>query len=138
MRGGNSRHTRNLRAMHPKPTETLTDAYLEEEYFEDLLRVTKGRTDEQLARYDVKRLEPLTPDSPVAKQIEKNGGRAGFAHIAFDVTDIEAMLKHLAAFDAVPISPPYVNKTGGPNAGVRVSYLRTPDRVTIELIERRS
>lgn len=62
----------------------------------------------------------------------------GFAHIAFDVTDIEAMLKHLAAFDAIPISPPYVNKTGGPNAGVRVSYLRTPDRVTIELIERRS
>ena len=60
----------------------------------------------------------------------------GFAHIAFDVTDIDAVIAHLAAFDAVPISPPYVNKAGGPNAGVRVSYLRTPDRVTIELIER--
>lgn len=59
-----------------------------------------------------------------------------FAHIAFDVRDIDAMIAHLAAFDAAPISPPYVNKTGGPNAGVRVSYLRTPDRVTIELIER--
>ncbi|MBL8583765.1 MAG: VOC family protein [Rhizobiaceae bacterium] len=62
----------------------------------------------------------------------------GFAHIAFDVDDIDAAIGHLAGFEAVPIAPPYVNKTGGPNAGVRVSYLRTPDRVTIELIERRA
>jgi methylmalonyl-CoA/ethylmalonyl-CoA epimerase len=33
-------------------------------------------------------LEPLTPDSPVAKQLEKNGGRGGLAHIAFRVADI--------------------------------------------------
>ncbi|WP_431282203.1 FAD-dependent tricarballylate dehydrogenase TcuA [Humitalea sp. 24SJ18S-53] len=50
MRGGNSRHTRNLRALHPGPTKVLTDAYLEEEYWDDLLRVTGGRTDEHLAR----------------------------------------------------------------------------------------
>jgi methylmalonyl-CoA/ethylmalonyl-CoA epimerase len=30
-------------------------------------------------------LEPLTPDSPVAKLIERNGGRGGFAHVAFRV-----------------------------------------------------
>lgn len=35
-------------------------------------------------------LEPLGPDSPVARQIEKNGGRGGFAHLAFRVTDIHA------------------------------------------------
>jgi len=40
MRGGNSRHTRNLRALHPAPTEVLTESYLEEEYWDDLLRVT--------------------------------------------------------------------------------------------------
>lgn len=50
MRGGNSRHTRNLRALHPQPTDVLTDSYLEEEYWEDLRRVTGGRTDEHLAR----------------------------------------------------------------------------------------
>ncbi|WP_372624215.1 FAD-dependent tricarballylate dehydrogenase TcuA [Falsiroseomonas sp.] len=50
MRGGNSRHTRNLRALHPAPTEVLTDSYLEEEYWDDLLRVTGGRTNEELAR----------------------------------------------------------------------------------------
>jgi catechol 2,3-dioxygenase-like lactoylglutathione lyase family enzyme len=62
----------------------------------------------------------------------------GFAHIALDVRDIDAVITHLAAFGAAPIAAPFVNKTGGPNAGVRVSYLRSPDKVTIELIERPS
>ena len=30
-RGGNSRHTRNLRCMHDAPEDVLTDAYPEEE-----------------------------------------------------------------------------------------------------------
>jgi tricarballylate dehydrogenase len=50
MRGGNSRHTRNLRALHPGPTGVLTDAYLEDEYWDDLNRVTGGKTNEELAR----------------------------------------------------------------------------------------
>jgi tricarballylate dehydrogenase len=41
-RGGNSRHTRNLRL--------LTEAYFEDEFFADLQRVTGGVTDEALAR----------------------------------------------------------------------------------------
>ncbi len=53
-RGGNSRHTRNLRAMHTQPTEVLTDAYLEDEYWDDLLRVTGGNTDEGLARMTIR------------------------------------------------------------------------------------
>ena len=48
-RGGNSRHTRNLRSAHASPTETLTDSYHEEEFLSDLQRVT-GSTDEALAR----------------------------------------------------------------------------------------
>lgn len=35
-------------------------------------------------------LEPMSPESPVAKQIEKNGGRGGFAHVGFRVKDIHA------------------------------------------------
>ena len=54
MRGGNSRHTRNLRALHPAPTQVLTESYLEEEYWDDLLRVTGGRTDEKLARMTIR------------------------------------------------------------------------------------
>ena len=49
-RGGNSRHTRNLRSMHAAPTDLLVDAYSEDEFVTDLLRVTGGRTDEALAR----------------------------------------------------------------------------------------
>lgn len=54
MRGGNSRHTRNLRALHHRPTEVLTDSYLEDEYFDDLIKVTAGRTDEALARMTIR------------------------------------------------------------------------------------
>src|SRR5450631_15893 len=49
-RGGNSMHTRNLRCMHDAPQDVLVDAYSEEEYWQDLLKVTGGLTDEALAR----------------------------------------------------------------------------------------
>ena len=49
-RGGNSIHTRNLRCMHDAPQDVLTEAYPEEEFWQDLLKVTAGKTDEQLAR----------------------------------------------------------------------------------------
>jgi len=49
-RGGNSGHTRNLRCMHDAPQDVLVDAYPEEEYWQDLLKVTGGLTDEHLAR----------------------------------------------------------------------------------------
>ena len=49
-RGGNSRHTRNLRCMHDGPSDTLAGAYPAEEYWRDLLDVTGGRTNEALAR----------------------------------------------------------------------------------------
>lgn len=49
-RGGNTRHTRNLRPMHDGPLSVLSGRYDEEEYWQDLLRVTKGNTHESLAR----------------------------------------------------------------------------------------
>ncbi|HEX5933951.1 MAG TPA: FAD-dependent tricarballylate dehydrogenase TcuA [Pseudorhizobium sp.] len=49
-RGGNTRHTRNMRCAHDSATETLSGPYYEEEFFEDLWRVTGGKTDEKLAR----------------------------------------------------------------------------------------
>jgi tricarballylate dehydrogenase len=53
-RGGNSRHTRNLRCMHDAPTEVMTDAYSEDEFYNDILRVTGGQTNEQLARMTIR------------------------------------------------------------------------------------
>ncbi len=53
-RGGNSRHTRNLRYLHNNGNSFLSGPYPEEEFFEDLMRVTKGETDEDLARYTIR------------------------------------------------------------------------------------
>ncbi|HKR19109.1 MAG TPA: FAD-dependent tricarballylate dehydrogenase TcuA [Stellaceae bacterium] len=57
-RGGNSRHTRNCRVMHAAPTATLTEAYGEDEYWDDLRRVTGGETDETLARLTIRSSGP--------------------------------------------------------------------------------
>src|ERR1700720_4670584 len=50
-RGGNTRHTRNMRCAHDTATEILTGPYTEDEFWEDLKRVTQGHTDEELARF---------------------------------------------------------------------------------------
>jgi tricarballylate dehydrogenase len=60
-RGGNSQHTRNMRAMHDAPQDVLTGAYPEEEYFQDLLRVTGGATDEHLARMAIRGSSTVRP-----------------------------------------------------------------------------
>lgn len=57
---------------------------------EVLLRVGDGPNLVQL-------LEPLSGESPVAKQIEKNGGRGGLAHVALRVHDIHAAFDDLKA-----------------------------------------
>ncbi len=51
MRGGNSRHTRNLRCAHLGPSDTLVDEYSPEVYWQDLLRVTQGATNPVLAKF---------------------------------------------------------------------------------------
>lgn len=53
-RGGNSSHTRNLRCMHDAPQDVLVEAYPEEEFWQDLLKVTGGITNEHLARIAIR------------------------------------------------------------------------------------
>ncbi len=60
-RGGNSRHTRNFRCMHSGPLGPLSDSYGEEEYFADLMKVTAGKTDENLARIAIRSSEECLP-----------------------------------------------------------------------------
>ena len=60
-RGGNSRHTRNMRTMHDGPLGPLTDSYPEEEYWQDLVKVTGGLTDERLARMTIRETERHVP-----------------------------------------------------------------------------
>ena len=58
LRGGNSRHTRNMRCMHSAPHGKLEGAYSEDEYFADLQQVTAGKTDERLARLAIRESLP--------------------------------------------------------------------------------
>jgi tricarballylate dehydrogenase len=53
-RGGNSRHTRDIRYMHERGNAYATGPYLEEEFWDDLLRVTGGETTEPLARLTIR------------------------------------------------------------------------------------
>ena len=55
----------------------------------------------------VQLLEPLSPESPVAKQIEKNGGRGGLAHVALRVSGIQRAFDHLkqAGFKIIDKAP---------------------------------
>ncbi len=61
LRGGNSRHTRNLRLMHESPTATLIGSYSSSDYWSDLLSVTHGKTDEHLARIAIDGTAELLP-----------------------------------------------------------------------------
>jgi tricarballylate dehydrogenase len=50
LRGGNSRHTRDIRYTHKDADGFATGPYPEAEFWDDLVRVTGGRTNESLAR----------------------------------------------------------------------------------------
>lgn len=80
-RGGNSQHTRNLRCMHDAPQDVLVDAYPEEEFWQDLLKVTGGLTDEHLARLTIRASSSCRP------WMQKHGVRfqpplSGALHVA--------------------------------------------------------
>jgi len=64
------------------------DVHGKDQVREVLLRIGEGPNLIQL-------LEPLSADSPVAKQIEKSGGRGGFAHLALRVADIQKAFQYL-------------------------------------------
>ncbi len=71
----------------------FTEIHREEVYGGDqvrevLLRIGEGPNLIQL-------IEPLKAESPVQKLIDKNGGRGGFAHVAFRVADIQKAFDYM-------------------------------------------
>jgi tricarballylate dehydrogenase len=58
-RGGNTRHTRNCRLAHDGPSGIMVSDYSDEEYWDDLLRVTGGKTDPDLARHTIAKSKEL-------------------------------------------------------------------------------
>ena len=95
MRGGNSRHTRNLRCMHDAPQDVLVDAYPEEEYWQDILKVTGGRTDEGLDGLAwCRRAAELGAGEILLTSMDRDGTGAGYD---------TALLAEVAAAVSIPV-----------------------------------
>ncbi len=82
-RGGNSQHTRNLRCMHDAPQDVLVDSYPEEEFWQDLWRVTEGNDQRSAGAAGDPHLLPLPRlDAPARRQLPATAfrGAARGAH----------------------------------------------------------
>lgn len=51
----------------------------------------------KIGQTKIELLEPTSEDSPIAKFIEKNGGKGGVHHVAFAVDGLQAQLDEAAA-----------------------------------------
>jgi tricarballylate dehydrogenase len=80
-RGGNSRHTRDIRYMHRAATDYVTGPYTETEFWEDLWQVTGGETNERLARLTIQNSEELG-DWMVASGVRWQTPLRGTLHLA--------------------------------------------------------
>jgi methylmalonyl-CoA/ethylmalonyl-CoA epimerase len=85
----------------------------------------------QVGPNKIELLEATTPDSPIAKFIEKKG--EGIHHIAFDVTDIYAEMKRLSeeGFTLLNTEP----KKGADNKLICFLHPKGTNGVLIELCQ---
>ncbi len=83
---------------------------------------------------EVELLVSTSPDGPIAKFIEKNGGKGGFQHVAFRVENIEAALaelqeKGVALIDKTP-------RIGAGGAKIAFLHPKATGGVLVEISER--
>lgn len=83
---------------------------------------------------EVELLESTAPDGPIAKYIEKNGGRGGVQHIAFRVENIEEALAELKAKGIALIDEKPRKGAGG--AKIAFLHPKATFGVLVELSER--
>jgi tricarballylate dehydrogenase len=80
-RGGNSRHTRDIRYLHDRGNDYATGPYPEAEFWDDLRRVTGGETTEALARLTIRESADLADWMP-AHGVRWQRPLAGTLHLA--------------------------------------------------------
>lgn len=82
------------------------------------------------------RIELIQYHGPAERgQVECRPCDTGFAHVAYDVDNVEAAVDASKPHQVLPLGPITVIDKG-PNAGGKVVYLRDPDGVTIEFIQK--
>jgi len=60
-RGGNTRHTRNLRTLHRAADGFVTGPYLFEEFYEDLVGVSSAQLNPEMAGFTIRESESISP-----------------------------------------------------------------------------
>ena len=78
-------------------------------------------------------LEPTCPESTIAKFIEKNGGRGGIHHVAFNVENVEEALKEAqaAGLQLIDLQP----RKGAENLMIAFLHPKSTCGVLTELCE---
>jgi methylmalonyl-CoA/ethylmalonyl-CoA epimerase len=84
---------------------------------------------------EIELLEGTTPDSPIAKFIEKNGGRGGIQHIALRVENIEDVLAGLKGKGVMLIDEK--PRIGAGGAKIAFVHPKSAGGVLLELCERK-
>jgi len=87
----------------------------------------------KIGETNIELLEALTPDSPIAKFIERNG--EGIHHIAFETDDIEKTLSEIvqAGYTLIDTKP----REGAHNTKVAFIHPKSTGGVLIELVEKK-
>ncbi len=80
-RGGNSRHTRNMRLMHETLFDPFTGVYPEKEFWDDYIRATGGLANQELARMVIRESSGCVPWLK-HKRMRFQGALAGTLHTA--------------------------------------------------------
>jgi methylmalonyl-CoA/ethylmalonyl-CoA epimerase len=106
-----------LGAPHYKMEEVLTEGVLTSFF--------------QVGENKIELLEATTPDSPIAKFIEKKG--EGIHHIAFDVKDIHAEMQRLEKEGFILLNP--TPKRGADNKLVCFLHPKGTNGVLVELCQ---
>lgn len=79
-------------------------------------------------------IQYLAPEDRI--QVDARPCDTAFAHIAFDVDDVDAAVALAESYDVTSYATPWVIDQGS-NTGNRVVYMKTWDGITIEFIEKK-
>jgi catechol 2,3-dioxygenase-like lactoylglutathione lyase family enzyme len=87
---------------------------------------------------DKKSIELIEYVKPKGKAVDLNTSNPGVAHIAFSVDTIDQMYEDLSKKGVAFVSPPVWAPGNDGKGRWAVCYLRGPDGITLELIERQA
>ena len=87
---------------------------------------------------DTKKIELIEYVKPKGKSIDLNTSNPGVAHIAFSVSNIEQMYEDLSKKGVKFVNPPLWAASNDGKGRWAVCYLRGPDGITLEMIERQA